>query len=276
MNRTPLLFFISLFISSLSLSQTAEHCQLKTYTIETNTQAIATDYYLKNVLIPALKNAGIQNVGVFKPKENEASTKQKMYVLLPFNSLAQFTILNNTYANEINQLNRNVNYIDPSKTKSPYQKIESVLIKAYVTLPSGESETQTANKKDRVYELISVEATAEDLMKEKKELYETVQKTKLFDESSFNEIFYGEVLADNSDANLMYMTSYMEKEATPEQQTAVTNYSRKTKRKMRRDRRRKMREEKKNPVVKIKMELPEKKSPNSITNLLFATDYSDF
>jgi len=278
-------FFYAIYFAFLASAypQTPEHYQLKIYTCATEDQIVNTDDYLKESFIPRLKESGIDYVGVFKPKEKDSTVANQTYVLIPFNSLSEFTILNNTYVREINKLNQNVDFLNPSNTKSPYQRIESVLIKADLDLPSSENLELKSRKEDRVYELISYKATAEDLSKKKEDLFLMDQKFKLLDEATFDEIFYGEVLEGYTKANLMYMTSYNPKKKL-KPVSIVSNYTskrdwRKMKRKQRRQLRKKIRLAKntpKPPVQEKKLPVELKKLPNSITNLLFATEYSDF
>ena len=76
-----------------SFSQAREYYQLKVYSFDTDAQQQKTDAYLENAYLPALKRFDIQNVGVFKPRPTDSVTPKKTYVLIPFNSLAQFSLL---------------------------------------------------------------------------------------------------------------------------------------------------------------------------------------
>jgi len=280
MKRTVLLFFICLFTCANVISQSPEHYQLKIYSFTTDVQMVNTDNYLKNTFIPSLKESGIDYVGVFKPKETKTNCT---YVLIPFNSLSEFTILNNTYVKEINKLHQNVDYLNPSNTKTPYQNLESVLIKADIELPSSRNTELKSRKENRVYELTSYEATADDLLKRKEDLFSIDKKTQLAEESTFDEIFYGEVLSNYNATNLMYMSSYNPKEVVKPLSLVGADTSKRDWRKMKRKQKRNLRRKLKkghqvreaSNHLKTLPEVEEKKS-NSITNLLFATEYSDF
>ena len=75
-----------------STEQAREYYQFKTYTLDTDEQELTTDNYLKEAFLPGLKKLGINNVGVFKPRQGTDSLK-KIYVLIPFSSLEQFNSL---------------------------------------------------------------------------------------------------------------------------------------------------------------------------------------
>ena len=87
-----LLFFITCG-SFTSFAQEQEYYQLKTYTIKNDTQENMVDHYLKNAYLPALKRMGIKNIGVFKVIPGKFTISNKIYVLIPFQSLAEFNKL---------------------------------------------------------------------------------------------------------------------------------------------------------------------------------------
>lgn len=273
---------IAFMVVARTQAQTPEHYQLKIYSFATEAQMASIDDYLKNALIPKLKDSGINYVGVFKPREKDSLQSNSTYVLIPFNSLSEFTILNNTYVREINKLHKNVDYLNPANTKTPFQKLESVLIKADIELPSSKNTELKSRKEDRIYELTSFEATAEDLLKKKEDIFQLDEKIKLIDESTLDDIFFGEVLSDYKN-NLMYMTSYNQKEKIKPLTVAIDYTTKRDWKRMKRRQKRALRrkmsrsyqtreasnESNKMPVVK-------RKNNNAITNLLFATEYSDF
>jgi hypothetical protein len=273
--------FATFILATKTQAQTPEHYQLKIYSFETSAQMVNMDDYLKNAVIPKLKKSGIDYVGVFKPREENSATSNCTYVLIPFNSLKEFIVLNNTYVKEKQNLFKNFDYLNPSNTKTPYQKLEAVLIKADLDLPLNTNIELKSSKEDRVYELISYEATAEDLLKKREDLFPSEQIKEQLEGAKFDEIFYGEVLSDYDHANLMYMTSYNKVRQTPK--TLTTNYtSRKEWRKLKRQQKRKLKRQLRNGGP-TKIEDNTAQGPadklrekNAVSNLLFAAEYSDF
>ena len=191
-----------------SFSQAREYYQLKIYSFETDAQQQKTDEYLENAYLPALKRLDIQNVGVFKPRPTDSVTPKKTYVLIPFNSLAQFSLLEDTLMKDQMHLEFGAAYLDAAHDNAPYQRIESVLMKAFVDMPKMSPSTLDGPRKDRIYELRSYEAATETLYKKKVDMFNTGGEVKLFDDLDFNAVFYAEVISGSQMPNLMYMTTH--------------------------------------------------------------------
>ena len=62
---------------------------LKVYHLKNNRQEARIDSFLQRQYVPALHAAGIATIGVFKPLGNDTAADRRVYVLTPFNSLAQ-------------------------------------------------------------------------------------------------------------------------------------------------------------------------------------------
>ncbi len=209
---TAIIFIFFVFISATVLGQAREYYQLKTYHFETDAQQQMTDDYLKNAFLPALKRLDIVNVGVFKPRPTDSVTPKMTYVLIPFNSLVQFSLLEDTLmADEIHQKDGKA-YLSAAHDKAPYKRIESTLMKAFIDMPKMMASKLDGPRKDRIYELRSYEAATEDLYKKKVDMFNAGGEVKLFDRLGFNAVFYAEVLSGGQMPNLMYMTTHASQE----------------------------------------------------------------
>ncbi len=275
--------FIAIFCAQFCRAQDPEHYQLKIYSFETQDQMVDTDNYLKNYLIPLLKESGIELVGVFKPRNKGDLNPKSTYVLIPFNSLREFTLLNNTYVDERINIHKNVSYLNTSNSKTPFDKIESVLIKADLKLPFSKNPEDSFKKENRVYELITYKTTEKNFLEKDKNGIVANHKSKLKTDQSLNEIFYGEVLSDQVAENLMYMTSYDYNEIVEPVVLKKEQISKKTwkkkKRKQRKNFKQKIRQSYsfiEDPKKESQSQSTINKPANAITNLLFATEYSDF
>lgn len=207
------LIFICLFTATYLEAQTQEFYQLKTYSFDNDTQEKLTDEYLKNAFIPALKALDIRNIGVFKPRPTDDASSKKTYVLIPFSSLVQFQLLEEALsANELYSTNAKA-YLEAPHDNPPYQRIESILMKAFIDMPKMKPSKLEGLRKDRIYELRSYEASTEMLYKRKVDMFNAGGEIKLFDRLGFNAVFYAEVLSGPTMPNLMYMTTHANKEA---------------------------------------------------------------
>ena len=196
-------FLICLFflvVVTNSFSQAREYYQLKIYSFDTEAQQQQTDAYLENAYLPALKRFDIQNVGVFKPRPTDTLTLLKTYVLIPFNSMAEFSLLEDTLMKDKAHLEAGGAYLNAPYDNPPYQRIASVVMKAFIEMPKMKASKLDGPRKDRIYELRSYEAATEDLYKRKVDMFNAGGEVKLFDRLGFNAVFYAEVLAGGANA----------------------------------------------------------------------------
>lgn len=213
MKKITQAFCICLLLASIqSFGQAQEYYQLKVYSFETDAQQELTDGYLENAFLPALKRFDIQNVGVFKPRATDSVTPKKTYVLIPFNSLAQFSLLENTLLKDKTHLSAGTSYLDAPHDKPAYARIESTLMKAFIDMPKMSSSKLDGPRKDRIYELRSYEAASETLYKKKVDMFNAGGEVKLFEALGFNAVFYAEVISGSQMPNLMYMTTHANQE----------------------------------------------------------------
>lgn len=207
-----IIFLFCISISVQAQQQSQEYYQLKIYTFETDAQERVTDDYLKNAFLPALKQFDIQNIGVFKPRPTDSITPKKTYVLIPYASLVQFRLLDDALANSNTYQEAGKAYLKANHDKPPYQRIESVLMKAFIDMPKMQASKLDGPRKDRIYELRSYEAATEELYKRKVDMFNAGGEVKLFDRLGFNAVFYAEVLSGPTMPNLMYMTTHTNQE----------------------------------------------------------------
>lgn len=213
MNRSYF-YLLSLFLFFLSAgntssAQTAERnfYELRQYHFDEAEQEKLLDNFLKNALLPALKRAGVPKTGVFKPIETDSAFGKTLYVLIPYESLQNYIQV----ADELNTNKRFIaegkEYIDAPHDNPPYQRFETVLLRAFEGMDDfGKSKLPTPDSK-RIYELRSYEAATEKLFRNKVKMFNEGE-IEIFDRLGFNPIFYGEVIAGCKMPNLMYMTTH--------------------------------------------------------------------
>ena len=190
------------------LSTQREFYQLKIYTFDTDEQVLTTDHFLKEGYLPALKKLELHPVGVFKVRPNEEDSVKKIFVLIPFSSMDQFLNLDNALAKDEKYLNAGDAYINASYEHPPYQRVESVLLKAFVDMPKMQTPKLDGPRADRIYELRSYESPTEKYYWNKVDMFNAGGEVKLFDRLGFNAVFYGEVFSGSNMPNLMYMTTF--------------------------------------------------------------------
>lgn len=185
-----------------------EFYQLKIYSFGSEDQIAATDDYLKNAFIPAVKKQGIEKVGVFKSRVSETDTVQKTFVLLPFESLEQFQELDSKLLKDSTHTEAGSAYINANYDNPPYDHMESILLQAFTDMPMMQVPNLDSPRADRVYELRSYESPTEKYYRNKVDMFNAGGEVTLFDSLNFNAVFYGEVISGPKMPNLMYMTTH--------------------------------------------------------------------
>lgn len=215
-NIAYLLFIALAFTTIKSGAQNRDIYQIKTYVMNTADQMEVTESYLKDAYLPALKRTGIKHIGVFKPKTIETDSIKKVIVLIPFPSLDAFLNLDDKLSQDKVYLADGSSYLNAPYNEAPYIRIESVLLKAFSGHPTLTLPSLTNPKNERVYEMRSYESATEAISKNKIDMFNNGGEIKLFDRLNFNAVFYGEIISGNKMPNLMYMTTFENKEKRDE------------------------------------------------------------
>jgi hypothetical protein len=194
---------------SYAQEQNREFYQIKIYSLLNDEQVEMTDNYLRKAYLPALKKQNIKNIGVFKPRVDSI---KKIYVLIPFSSLSQFETLDYNLEKDKIYLASGADYLKTSHEKPAYQRIESILLKAFVDMPIMLASPLNGERKDRIYELRSYESPSQAYFKNKVDMFNAGGEVNLFKRLGFNAVFYGEVISGPKMPNLMYMTTFANQE----------------------------------------------------------------
>ncbi|WP_159517766.1 NIPSNAP family protein [Sunxiuqinia indica] len=187
--------------------------QIKIYTLENAQQEQGLDKYLKEAFIPAMHRAGISRVGVFKPVEEDENAGKLMYVFIPFKSIGEFEKLESKLSSDKQYQADGSDYINAAFDHAPYARIESVLLRAFKSMPEFGVPTHSTPPSERIYELRSYQGATEKYYQKKVEMFTDGGESQLFIDLGFQPIFFGEVISGPVMPNLMYLTTFENKEA---------------------------------------------------------------
>lgn len=179
---------------------------LKVYHLKTRQQEALIDSFLQRQYLPALHAAGIPTIGVFKPIGNDTAADKRIYVFVPFTSLAQHEKVEQAATTKL--LASGGAYANAAYTSPAYSRQENILIKAFDEMAGLAAPKLDAPKSERVYELRSYEGASEQLFRNKVQMFNAGGEIKLFDRLGFNGVFYGEVVFGAKMPNLLYMTAF--------------------------------------------------------------------
>ena len=204
--------FLFAFLCSFALSA-RDYYQIKVYTIKDKSQEAQVDKFLKDAYLPALHKAGIKSVGVFKPMKDSKDFGTKIFVLVPVKDLNHAEKIEDKILSDKAFLKAGDAYINAAPKNPPYERIETILLRAFKDTPDLFVPKYSTPKSEQVYELRSYEGATEERYRKKVHMFNEGGESKIFEKVGSNAIFYGEVIAGAAMPNLIYMTSYENMEA---------------------------------------------------------------
>lgn len=179
---------------------------LKVFHLKTARQEARVDSFLQRQYVPTLHAAGVATIGVFKPLGNDTAADRRVYVLTPFNSLAQWEKIDRETTARMQAAGGA--YENTAHSNPAYARQETLLLKTFEEMKSLAAPQLATPKSERVYELRSYEGASEKIFRNKVQMFNAGGEIKLFDRLGFNGIFYSEVVFGPKMPNLMYMTSF--------------------------------------------------------------------
>lgn len=206
------LFIVPQFIWSQAKRQNREFYQLNVYHYTTSDQERILDAYLQTALIPALHRMDIKSVGVFKAIANDTSVNKTIYVLTPVKSLNGVGEMNEKLLKDEKFNSDSKEYANVLYDSPAYSRMETILLKAFPLAPAMRLPQLKSPKNQRVYELRSYESASEKIFRNKVHMFNEGGEIDIFSKLNFNAVFYSEVVAGGKMPNLMYMTTFENKE----------------------------------------------------------------
>lgn len=203
-------FYIATGLDANSQSKGRDIYELKIYHIEDSGQEKQIDEFLSNAYLPALKRAGIPEVGVFKPVKDNPDYGKKIYVYIPYKSIKQFMEVPKKLEKDKKYNADGRGYLDAVYNNPPYNRIETILLQAFEGMPRYKANNLKGPSSEKIYELRSYEGATEKLYKKKVEMFNKGE-TDIFHRLGFNPMFFGEVIAGSRMPNLMYLTTFSDK-----------------------------------------------------------------
>jgi hypothetical protein len=202
------LFLLAFPVFAAAPVAAKEWYEIKVYRYKTAEQEKLIDGYLSQALLPSLHKAGIAKVGVFKPLANDTAADKIIYVFIPFKSFAQWQQQSAAPPAEVAGA-----YSDAVFSAPPYTRMESILLEAFPLAPQMQLPALNGPQEEHIYELRSYESATEKYHAGKVRMFNAGGEIALFKRLGFNGIFYARVLSGSHMPNLMYMTSFDNKQA---------------------------------------------------------------
>jgi len=207
------LFLLVLLTSAFTAQSSIDFYQIKIYHLKTDAQEKTVDDYLQKAYLPALHRNGIAKVGVFKPIVNDQNgvNEKLIYVFIPLKSINGILELDKKLSKDKQYAFDGKAYLDAVYTDAPFERLESIVLKAFENAPHFMLPNLKSPMIERVYELRSYEAPTEKYFQNKVQMFNKGDEIGLFKRLNFNAVFYGEVIAGSRMPNLMYLTTFENK-----------------------------------------------------------------
>lgn len=213
LKRSLVLSLVLLCIATLtSEAAKRQFYEIKVYTISSSQQEQKLDKYLRDAYLPALHRMGINTIGVFKPRNDTEDAGKKIYVLTPLKNIGHSIKIEKKLMADNTFQEAGSAYINAMYDKKPYDRYESIILKAFEDAPQIILPSLQGEKSERFYELRSYEGPTEKYYRKKVEMFNKGGEVELFKKLNFNAVFYGEVVVGSHMPNLMYMTTFENKE----------------------------------------------------------------
>lgn len=217
------LLFILVFATSSTLAA-RDYYQIKIYNLKDKNQETQVENYLKNAYLPALHRAGVKSIGVFKPIETDENAGKKIFVFIPIIKFSGIDKIEKALNNDAQYKLDGAGYINAPWENPPYQRIESIILKAFPKMPKFAIPEHTNPAKERIYELRSYEGPSEKIHQKKLEMFNLGGEVALFKKLDFQAIFYAEVVSGSAMPNLMYLTTFKDMKSHDEHWDAFRNH----------------------------------------------------
>ncbi|AXY75292.1 NIPSNAP family containing protein [Paraflavitalea soli] len=179
-----------------------EYYELRVYSFKDDAQQQLTETYLAQAAIPALNRMGCKHVGVFTEMQPTGHTR--LFVVISFPSLDDFTGMDVTLAKDITFQQAATDYLMAPADAPAYERIQSSLLKSFSGMPN----LVAPAGKERIFELRRYESPTEYAGKKKIEMFNEGGEIDIFKKTGLTPVFFGETLIGEARPNLTYMITF--------------------------------------------------------------------
>jgi hypothetical protein len=185
-------------------SDRPQYYELRVYSTKSEQQQKLISDYWQNAAVPAYNRIGIQPVGVFT--ELQESPKNKIYVLIPYESLDVFASAPAKLAADTAYQAAGASYLAHTKADPAFERIESSLHVAFDGMKKLALPPSSSEKKPWIFELRTYLSPSESKGDNKVKMFNSGEIT-LMQEVGMCPVFFAQTLSGPHMPNLVYMVS---------------------------------------------------------------------
>jgi hypothetical protein len=181
-----------------------QYYELRVYSTKSEEQQKLVSDYWQNAAVPAYNRMGIQPVGVFT--ELEASPTNKVYVLIPCDSLDVFAAIPARLASDAAYQAAAADYMARPKSSPAFERIESSLNVAFDSMKKLAAPPSAADKRPWIFELRTYQSPSESKGINKVQMFNSGEVS-LMQEVGLCPVFFAQTVVGSQMPNLVYMVS---------------------------------------------------------------------
>jgi hypothetical protein len=180
-----------------------QYYELRIYSTKSEQQQKLVSDHWQNAAVPAYNRMGIQPIGVFTEQQDSATNK--VYVLIPCDSLDAFAAIPARLASDAVYQKAAAEYLNLTKPSAAYERFESALLVAFDGMKKMAVPSSGA-KRPEVFELRTYMAPSEGKGVNKVQMFNNGEIA-VMQEVGLSPIFYGQTIVGSPLPSLVYMTS---------------------------------------------------------------------
>ena len=162
--------------------------------------------YYREVAIPALNKAGINNVGVFNVRHGiNAPT---LHVIIPHPSLESIVALNDRLLNDQSFVQAGERVLKAPLSEMAFVSMEKTIMRAFTHLPEIVVPTQKKENKARIFQVRTYEAPSLEASKRKIHMFNEGGEIEIFKQTGLQPVLFGETIAGDRMPNLVYILAF--------------------------------------------------------------------
>ncbi len=181
-----------------------QYYELRVYSTKSEQQQKRISEYWEHAAVPAYNRIGVKPIGVFT--ELEASPKNKIYVLIPYDSLDVFASIPARLAADSAYQKVAAEYLAATKSEPAFGRIDSSLHVAFEGMKKLAVPPSSAEKKPWIFELRTYLSPSETKGDNKVKMFNSGEIT-LMQEVGMSPVFFAQTISGSQMPNLVYMVS---------------------------------------------------------------------
>ena len=168
-------------------------------------QRFVSNYY-RDVAIPALNKAGINNVGVFNVKHG--TNDPTLHVIIPHPTLESIVTLNDRLLDDTSFVQAGELVLKSPSSEMAFVTMEKTIMRAFTHLPEIVVPTQKKENKARIFQVRTYEAPSQTASIRKIHMFNEGGEIDIFKRTGLQPVLFGETIAGDRMPNLLYILAF--------------------------------------------------------------------